>query len=212
EAEPLYRDALRIRPGDPRAHLGYGLLLARSGRTEAAGASLAWAVELGPGDPEAHANYAVCLAQLGRADEAVKHYALALRLRPRYAVALFNLGLLLRERPGPGGLPMGIRTEADALKLAVEADPGLGLAWFHLGDALAASGVLDEAAGAYERALALMPRHADAANNLGLVRVRQLRYAEAAAAFERALQAEPGHEEARENLAAARKMLGRGQP
>lgn len=211
-AEPLYIESLRLRPSDPRAHLGYGLLLARSGRTESARLSLARAVELGPDNPEAQANYGVCLAQLGRVDESAQRYSLALLLRPRYGVALFNLGLLLRERPGLGGLPLGIQTEADALKLAVEADPGLGPAWFHLGDALATASEFDEAAGSYERALALMPQHADAANNLGLVRVRQRRFAEAAAAFERALAAEPGHGEARENLAAARKMLGQDPP
>jgi tetratricopeptide (TPR) repeat protein len=68
----------------------------------------------------------------------------------------------------------------------------------------------DEAADWYEKALAIMPNHAEITSNLGNARMRAGQYEQALALFERA-HAKGGHVVARVNQALALHHLGRGE-
>jgi predicted TPR repeat methyltransferase len=70
----------------------------------------------------------------------------------------------------------------------------------NLGIVCKALGRIDEAIAAYERAIALEPRHANAHNNLGVLLRSQDRKAEAEAAYRKAVELEPEYVEAWHNL------------
>jgi tetratricopeptide (TPR) repeat protein len=74
----LYRRALSRDPRSPGAHVGIGVLLARSGRHHEAVAEYRAALAVWPDYVEAHFNLAQSLAAAGRFEEAVGHYRRAL--------------------------------------------------------------------------------------------------------------------------------------
>jgi tetratricopeptide (TPR) repeat protein len=92
---------------------------------------------------------------------------------------------------------------------AASADAMRAATYQNLGTALQTSGRLDDAATAFERALALDPDYAPAYNGLGSVRRQQGRPDEAISQFEAALHLAPDFDDARFNLANALREGGR---
>ena len=170
---------------------------------------------------------AVDAHRAGRIQEAERQYRTVLKLNPRYAPALSNLGVILRQT---GRFPEAL----EALHAAVQAEPGSAAGWSNLcntyrqlgrwaeavqagqqatalapndGDALSNLGLalfhadrFDEARSVLERAVAVAPDHANAWNNLGNVHQRQCRIDEAIACYQRALQSDPAHVTAHSNI------------
>ncbi len=68
-ATTAYRDALRLRPDEPRAHEALGDILTLQGRPDEAAGCLRRFVSLRPGDAGALAKLATALMALGRLDE-----------------------------------------------------------------------------------------------------------------------------------------------
>src|SRR5207244_602437 len=91
------REAIRLRPGYPDAHLSLGLMLAQGGDPAGAVPHFSEALRLWPRFAEAHNNLGAALAVQGRRDEALSHFREALRLNPDYAEARNNLGLALAQ-------------------------------------------------------------------------------------------------------------------
>jgi tetratricopeptide (TPR) repeat protein len=85
----------------------------------------------------------------------------------------------------------------------------LANAWLQHGIALFEQGALEDAAGSFSQAIALLPDFADAHNNLGTVRLEQGRPAEAAVCYQQLLQLNPEHVDAHFNLGVALAQQGR---
>ncbi|MEO8276082.1 MAG: tetratricopeptide repeat protein [Thermoanaerobaculia bacterium] len=94
-----------------------------------------------------------------------------------------------------------------AAAAATRMAPADGSAWALLGLAQRASGKLDDAATALEKAASVAPDRADIAHNLGTIYLAQHRYPEAEAAFRRAVTLDPS---ATESVAALARLQARG--
>jgi hypothetical protein len=103
-----------------------------------------------------------------RTAEAIEHYERAIALRPNHARAHNNIGVIQQERGDLVGA-------ATAFRMAIEADPFFGLAWFNWGNCLREENRLSEAIAHYRRALDLMPADAETRINLAAV-LRELRH------------------------------------
>ncbi len=94
DAEQAFREAVKLAPSLPEAHLDLGLALEREGKGEEAIASLKKALELDPKLPSAHMFLGVFLYQANRRDEAVEALHQELALDPKNAEALTWLGIV----------------------------------------------------------------------------------------------------------------------
>ena len=97
EAEVLWRDLIRDRPGYWRAWLNMASLSIQRRDWTAVEKFARAAVEREPTSPDAWNNLAIGLEELGRTGEAEAAYRRASEVDPRDYRALFNLGILLRK-------------------------------------------------------------------------------------------------------------------
>lgn len=202
EAEAIYRQILRVQPGNPDARHLLGVVARRTGREAEAVALMTSAIALQPALAEAHGNLGNLLSDQGRAAEAVACYRCVVALKPRDTAALFTLG---RQQQ-----ILGRTAEAEATYRAVLAiDPNHDDAIYNRGVAVQHLGRFDEAAGIYRRIIAAKPDHANALNNLSAVLRFQERLEESVAAARRAIAVEPDHAEAHKNLGFSLLLLGR---
>ena len=81
-AEPFFRRAVQLRPGQASTHQQLGLTLLVLERFDAAARELAEASRLDPRDPDSLSHLAYCELKLGRAPEARSHALAALALKP----------------------------------------------------------------------------------------------------------------------------------
>lgn len=146
-----YRAAVAIDPGFLDAHLGLGLLLAGSDRTEEALLHLDRAIALDPANPLAHARRGLVLGRMGRIDDSLAAFEAAEATeRPLDASDWFNWGFTL----------MNARRPADAeakFRRALEARPDHVSARLQLGVVLETTGRRDEAIACYREVLRLVP-------------------------------------------------------
>lgn len=216
--------AASLAPDDGRIQSDYGAALTTAGRAAEAESVLRRALALTGGDDNLHFNLARSLHVQGRTDEALaalarvreqaddvlklsgdlhqekgdwqraaSDYFAALRLRPDHPAYLNDLGVLLELNGGASEhLALWQRLTAGG-----DAPP---VAWFFLGNALAAQSRMTEALAAYERATALDPDFAEALNNRALVLGKLGREDEALACLGRATEIDPGLVAARTNL------------
>ncbi len=216
--------AAALAPGDVRIQSDYGAVLTDAGRAEDAERVLRRVVDLGGGNDDLYFNLARSLHLQGRSDAALAalervgqraddvlklsgdlyqakgdwqraaaEYFGALRLRPDHPAYLNDLGVLLELNGAPGehlALWQTITASGDAHPVA----------FFFLGNALAAQSRLDEALAAYERANQIDPNLAEALNNRALVLGKLGREAEALECLSRAAEIDPGLVAARTNL------------
>ena len=94
DAEQAFREAVKLAPTMPEAHLDLGLALGREGKGEEAIASVKHALELDPKLPSAHMFLGVFLYQANRRDEAVDALHGELALDPKNVEALTWLGIV----------------------------------------------------------------------------------------------------------------------
>jgi tetratricopeptide (TPR) repeat protein len=185
-----YRAALALQPGltdanQADAHQRLGRLLLGRRETEAAAASFRAAVALRPQDAGSRNNLAIALQTLGDVEGAVAEYRRALALRPDAADIHTNLGCSLLSLNDWAGA-------AASHRRALELRPGYVSALTNLAGALAPSEP-DTAIACYREALASTPglagrelagrelvgrELADAHYSLGLLLLREGRYAE----------------------------------
>ena len=92
EAEAAFREAVRLAPDLPDAHLDLGLVLAREGKLDAAIASVRQALTLNPKQPGAHMFLGIFLSQSNHQDEAEAALRQELGLDPKNVEALSWLG------------------------------------------------------------------------------------------------------------------------
>ena len=94
-------------------------------------------------------------------------------------------------------------------RATLQGNPGSWMVHNNLAGVLIARGVMDEAAGHIQTALALKPDYAEARNNFGLWLASRGRIDEAIAQYRKALDIQPEYAEAHNNLAFL--LVGRGQ-
>ena len=96
EALPLYRQALNLQPGLPRAMVNMGVALLELNRIHEAEMSFRRAASADPFFPEAFYNLGKALTLQKKYQEAIGYYLRAVELKPEMAEAHNNLGRLLR--------------------------------------------------------------------------------------------------------------------
>ncbi len=116
EAVEAFRQAIRMRSGEPRYHNALGNALQKQGNVAAAIEAYRAASGTGPRYARSRYNLATLLQDQGRVDEAITLLEEAVRLDPRYARAHSRLGEIYAGR--------GDAARArDHFRLALEADP-----------------------------------------------------------------------------------------
>ncbi|MHB1521552.1 MAG: VOC family protein [Ferrimicrobium sp.] len=140
------RQAAADSPLDPEAWYWLAVTQDNLGMEATAVPCYQRALQLGCVDkPAAHAYLASSLQKTWRPEAALAHIELALAERPEDALFVFISGNVLAD--------LGRYGEAEAAyRRAVVLDPGLALAWHHLGQLLGRLDRLEEAVAAYEAA------------------------------------------------------------
>ncbi len=145
-AEAHYREALRIRPSYPDAHLNLGLTLAEQGKPEEAAKALEAAIALDPKDPVPRHELAALLMDEGDHRAAIAHLREVVRLDPKNHEAQLDLGICYAQK--------GFYVEAErAYRRAGELAPGELLVHYDLAALYALWGRPDEALPELEKAL-----------------------------------------------------------
>lgn len=136
----------------------------------------------------------------GDLDAAERVYNAILELVPEHVDVLHFLGVLAHQR-GQSERGIGL------IRRAIARAPNSAGMLNNLGNILYEVDRFDEAAAAYEQAIALLPE-AGTFNNLGAVRRVQERRAEARAAYQAALDLDPKHGHAHHNMGNLLASLG----
>ena len=184
EAVVALRKATLLAPRDFNLHFLTGL--AEMGRERRAEAETAFraALALVPGDAGARNNLGVALQRQGRAAEAIEHFQRAIAADPSLADARVNWGNALENL---GDLEGARAQYREAVALA----PASADAWLNKASNAVELGFLDEAREGYGRALELRPGSTDAQYGLGILDLRERRFAEGWRGFERRFETHP---------------------
>ncbi len=183
EAAACYRRVLADAPSHPDALHLLGLIALSEGDPEGAIRLIGEAVAALPQFAGAHSSLGNALREAGRHAEAEHSYRRALAIDANCAPAYNNLGLLLCEKGD-------FAAAAESCNRAVALAPHLAEAHNNFGNALRGLRKLEDAEGAFRRALQLEPsaaRH----TNLGNVLVDLGRLEEAEECYRRAIEREP---------------------
>ena len=179
------------------------------------------AAEKGPGNGRAWMNAGLALMARGQLAEARRHFERARASNPGYAYVYMNISVLEAHE---GHLDAALRAADEAVRL----NPGLAPAHYYRGRVLEKLRRTEEAAAAYEQALAIDPRHLEASNALARLTPNgassaealmqsgldalyaQRKPEEAAAYFRKVLDRNPTHYGATYQLAEALDASGHG--
>lgn len=156
EALEHYRIALQRRPDDVLFLNNYGATLASIGRIEEALEIFKRAERMDPRYPGLLSNLGNVYAILGRRDDAVAHHRRALEVEPDDPRAHFNLALVLTDMGRLAEAAESFRRSAEILPANPDTHAALGQVLLRLGRR-------EEGVRALETALALQPKHSQAA-------------------------------------------------
>jgi tetratricopeptide (TPR) repeat protein len=224
----VYRQILRVRPGDGYAHTRVGAVLWKRGDRGGALAEVRQAVRLEPESLLARLNLGRILRETEDLEGALAEFRAAARLYPddhqpqrelgetflrqgnlpEAAAALARASQLGPKEPenhfseGVALRRQGKLAEAEAaLRRALALSPGLNEARFELAATLTSLGRRDEAVAAYRELLRRQPGHAAAHNNLGVLLQAGGKPDAALAAFREAVRLNPAERDFHFNLA-----------
>jgi tetratricopeptide (TPR) repeat protein len=127
EAEALYREILRLHPGQPDALNLLGVMANQTGRPELAIDLIGKAIARLPHEADFHGNLAAAYELAGRVADAVRHYREAVRLKP---AAVNNYLFLSDALQQQGQLEEALANVLQARRL----DPDSALAYCMLGE------------------------------------------------------------------------------
>jgi len=187
EAIQVWRDALKLDPGDAWGHFSLAVVLTGNNQEREAVAELHRACVLDPHHSEWFAHLAVALANTGDLNGAMINYRKALTIDPSNAWAESDLGALLYET---GQTQEGYKL----LRKAVDIAPDLPDGHNQLGTVLAKMGRMDEAVEQLQKAISLSPTSVEYRYNLGFVLALRGDSAGAVAAFQKAVELSEGKE------------------
>ncbi|MCE0524152.1 MAG: tetratricopeptide repeat protein [Methylacidiphilales bacterium] len=236
KAAEAFEEAIRLQPGNAKAHANLGAIYDNWGQSAEARAEDDTAIKLNPNLDTSYYNLGNLDVEEKNLDQAVTEYQMAEKLYPGYAATHNNLGGALYQ--------LGRLDEAEKeIRTALEIDPSLVEARFDLGNillrknsfaqavdvftglikeqpndpkayfdralALTRLGRLSEAEDDYRTVLQLDLNSAAAYNDLGNLLGRENKPQDAIAQFEQALRIRPDFAVAHYNLAVALKSMGR---
>lgn len=159
EAIDAYKQAIRIKPDDAKAHNNLGVAYAESGMYKEAIEAYKQAIRIKPDDAKAHDNLGNAYAESGMHKEAIEAYKQAIRIKPDDAVAHYNLGVAY----GKAGK---YEEEIEAYKQAIRIKPDYAVAHYNLGVSYLASGDRGMALEEYKILKDLDPQRANKLFNL----------------------------------------------
>ncbi|HEV3271018.1 MAG TPA: tetratricopeptide repeat protein [Candidatus Methylacidiphilales bacterium] len=229
-------EAIRLQPGNAKAHANLGVVYDDMGRSDDARAEEDTAIKLNPHMDAPHYNLGNLDLEEKNMDQAVAEYRIAEELLPGHAATHSNLGSALYQ--------LGRLDEAEKeIRIALDLDPSLVEARFNLGNillrennlaqavdvfdqlikdqpndpevyfdralALTRLGRLSEAEDDYRTVLKLNPQSAAGYNGLGNLLGRENKPEDAIVEFQQALRINPDFAIAHYNLAITLKNLGR---
>lgn len=179
-----YRAALDAQPELHAARSNLGMLLMRQGRPAEAVEHFEQAANARPEDAQAHFFHADALAKSDAAEAAFDAYSQSLALDPSFAPAALGRGQALAalERYGEA---------AQSYRRAIEIDPSLISMVLELAEIVEQAGKTELALSLYGDHAAAKPGEAAVAERIGLLLLRDERYAEAAEALKPAVAADP---------------------
>ena len=191
DAEKSYRKAIEIQPGWWSTYSHQGVFRQVRGDLEGALESFKAAVRLSPDNTRAYENLGNVLQLLGRRSEAISEYSRSIAIRPT-ATALSNLGTCYFYLGRYG-------EAADACERATALQPGNGVLWLNLGDALRWKGERRPSwEAAYRRSIELLeadlvltPRDTELLTSLALALAWTGRHDAARRKVDEALELEP---------------------
>jgi len=192
QAEQCYRKVLQKQPRHADALFRLGILAQQTGHAPAALQLFDQAIAIAPRDDYYLQQGNTCQT-MGRFAEAVTAYRNVVRLNPGQAMALRNLGVVLRQLGDHAGA-------LESYRQALALEPDNARANFGVGGCYKYFGLNHQAINAYRRAIARDPGYADAWNNMAEV-YRVLGDFEAAeAAYRETIRLQPGYHQAHSNL------------
>ncbi|HKP14256.1 MAG TPA: tetratricopeptide repeat protein [Blastocatellia bacterium] len=147
-AVAMWKDVVSKRPGNVRAHVRLGQLLADQGRLDEALVYFDRACALSPRNEVAQSNLGAGLTRLGRLAEGEAHLLEAVRLRPHYADATCNLG---RNLAAQGRLDEAL----DYFNRTLANDAQYPEVYFEIGLVMEKQGKFADAVANYRKALAM---------------------------------------------------------
>jgi tetratricopeptide (TPR) repeat protein/serine/threonine protein kinase len=211
-----YRKAIACDPDLPLAHYNFGNALYQRKDFPAAIAAYCKAIDLAPGWAEARYNLGVARRDNNDLPGAIAAYRQALALKPDYTAAHINLGRALEDSGDLRGAITAFRKGLTACRkaLALQKKKGrpparrkdsannatLATAYFNLGNVLEKTGNLAESIAAYQQALQLQPKFAEALTNLAVALQAKGDWRAALAATRKAIASNPSYPEAHNNL------------
>ena len=201
QAEPLYRQALRINPNIAEANYNLGGILLEKGLVTEAEACYRQALRIKPNLADAHNNLGNILYKQGQYAGAAECYRQALRFDTNLPNTHYNLGNVLVWQGN-------LAEAAECFRQALAINPNHADAHNNLGNISVGQEQLAEAIKCFRQALAINPNHADAHSNLGNVLKEQGELTQAVACYREALRLNPRHADAQNNLGNA--LIGQG--
>ncbi|MBI83300.1 MAG: hypothetical protein CMJ81_08905 [Planctomycetaceae bacterium] len=162
EAEPLFREALRLNPASPSLLLGLSDSLLARGEDQEAVSHLREAVRLDPEFLLARTNLGAALVRQGKHQAAAEQFQAALRLDPEIPESHFNLGLLFQMG---GQLQQAVRHFDQVVRL----QPDEFAAHYKLGQLMLRLDRPEEAVTHFEQAIQHNPTFAEAMQQLARI-------------------------------------------
>lgn len=217
-AETMYKQALRIAPGNFDAMHLCGVVVLQQNRHQEAITLLRNAQRANPRDASCAMRLGIALNATGRFSEAEQSLLTAIKFQPRLGEAWFHLAMVLRSlgrvaealsaveksvqlkpdfaeaRDLLGAITVMLKGYAAGephFRRAIQLAPKMALAWCNLGLTLNQLGRLGEAATALQNAIEIDPKMARAHAGLGVVWERQYRLRDAIVCYRKAIAADP---------------------
>jgi len=187
-----FKDSIRVRYNQPKAHCNLGAAYAMKGLNDAAIEELKVAIHLRNQYPEAHNNLGILYRRKGMLDNAVNEYIEALKGNPYYADAHNNLGSALIDQ---GRLDEALSEVEKAVKIR----RNFALAHYNIAVIYFKKGQINEAYNKLLEAYQLDPTNADVHISLGVVYLDHFHDKEKALHhIKEALRLNPIHKQAEE--------------
>ena len=219
-AQERYADAIRyfqraheVCPDDEQISLGLADAYAKNGQPERAMRTYEQVLELHPNDAVIQFSVGTLLEQQGKLDEAIARYKSAAQANPRYLSPKLNLIHCYEIRGEHAKSADAARTDfinaMAQLNEVIAQDPRNFAAIFDAGTILYMMKDFPHSEAAFQAAVTLDPRNADAWDRLGIARAAQgpQRLSEAVFDFDRAVRLRPDDAEAQLHLEQARRQL-----
>jgi len=195
EAEAVYREILKVDPGNPRALHFAGVLAHQMGRSHDAVELIEKSLALVPDVADWYNNLGIVLQGSGHLDKAIETYHRAIAIDPGHANAHSNLGVLLRATGKPDAAEAAYRT-------AIRLDPEHIDAHTNLGVLLYGLKRREEAVACFCRVITLRPKHPEARRLLALAHCTLGEFDKAIRIYEDWLAEDPDDPLARHMLSA----------